>query len=62
MGTKKLSISVEVQDDGGFKIDLSSGHFHGQHNVAESFDSLVRKVTDFLRSELKGEVQERRKK
>jgi hypothetical protein len=56
LGNKKLSISVEVQDDGGFKIDLSSGRFHGQHKVAETVDSLVLKVTEFLRTELKGEV------
>jgi uncharacterized protein YlzI (FlbEa/FlbD family) len=49
---KKLSVSVEVQDDGCFKIELSSGFLSKKHMVAESVDSLIQKVTIFLKTEL----------
>jgi uncharacterized protein YlzI (FlbEa/FlbD family) len=49
---KKLSVSVEVQDDGCFTIDLSTGFLGKKHMVAESLDSLVQKVTSFLKTEL----------
>jgi hypothetical protein len=51
---KKLSITVEVQDDGGFKIELATGMLHKQHMVAETVESCVKKASDFLRTELAG--------
>lgn len=51
---KSLSVKVEVADDGGFRIDLSTGMLHKQSKVAESVDSLVAKVSEFLRKELGG--------
>ena len=49
---KKLSIFVEVQDDGCFKIELSKGLFGKKHMVSESVDSLIQKVEKFLKTEL----------
>jgi hypothetical protein len=51
---KKVSANVEVQDDGGFRIELSTGMMHKQHKVSESVDGCVKKVSEFLRSELTG--------
>ena len=49
---KKVSINVEVADDGGFQIILCSGFLHKQHKVAETIESLVEKVSAFLKEEL----------
>jgi hypothetical protein len=52
--TKKLSICVEVQDDGGFKIECATGMFGKKHMVAETVDTCIKKVSEFLRKELAG--------
>lgn len=49
---KKVSVNVAVQDDGGFQIEYCTGLLKKQHNVAETIDSCVEKVTEFLRKEL----------
>jgi hypothetical protein len=54
MGRKKISINIEVQDDGGYKLDMSSGFMNGQHNVAETVDSLIIKMTKYVKKELGG--------
>ena len=51
-GKKKVSINVEVADDGGFQIELSSGFLHKQRKIAETVDSLLAKVSTFLKEEL----------
>jgi len=50
---KKLSIFVETTDDGCFAIELSKGVFAKKHMVSENVDSLIQKVTTFLKSELR---------
>jgi len=47
---KKLSVSVKVQDDGCFAIDLSTSFLRKKHMVVESADSLIQKVTSSLKS------------
>jgi hypothetical protein len=50
---KKLSIFVETTDDGCFSIELSKGLFGKKHMVSENIDSLIQKVTTFLKNELR---------
>lgn len=49
---KKLSINVAVQDDGGFQIECSTGLLKKEHKVAETVESCVSKISEFLRKEL----------
>lgn len=53
MKNKKLSITVEQDEDGGFCIDFSTGFMSKQKRVAESVDSLISKVSEFLKSQFK---------
>lgn len=53
MTGKKVSIDVTQTADLGFKIDFATGFMKNETQVAETVDSLVTKVSAFLRREVK---------
>jgi hypothetical protein len=49
MGNRKADIHILQTDDGCFSIELCSGMFHRKTVVAENSESLVSKVSVFLK-------------